>query len=123
MKDAVMTWHPEPNAGGTYQVWDATEEEQIWATRLTPSGWFKDDVLFEFFGDPEDFQAKGCTVKSKSRSQFISYYDYSTNYCNMWNVINTVQMPEGGNALDTATIEVSDCKWAPSDPKTTCMKY
>ena len=81
-------WHPEPNAGGDYELWDATEEESIWATRTTPVKNYVDDVLFEFFGDPTDFRVPGCTVKAKSRSQSLSVYDYNTNYCNMWNVIN-----------------------------------
>ena len=88
MKDSIEMWHPEPNAGGDYELWDATEEESIWATRTTPVKNYVDDVLFEFFGDPTDFRVPGCTVKAKSRSQSLSVYDYNTNYCNMWNVIN-----------------------------------
>ena len=55
MKDAVETWHPEPKANGTYAIWDAIEEERIWATRTTPVHKYVDDVLFEYFGNPDDF--------------------------------------------------------------------
>ena len=52
MKDAVETWHPEPNgANGTYAIWDVTEDESIWATRTTPIKKYVDDILFEFIGD------------------------------------------------------------------------
>ena len=66
MKDAVQTWHPEPKAGGTYKVWEATEEESMWVTRTTPAKHYVDDIMFEYFGNPDDFQAAGCTVKAKS---------------------------------------------------------
>ena len=56
MKDAVETWHPEPNgANGTYALWDVTEEESIWVTRTTPIKKYVDDIIFEYFGDSEDF--------------------------------------------------------------------
>ena len=64
IKDTVEMWQPEPTAGGIYNVWLATEEETIWATRTTPVKKYVDDILFEFFGDPKDFRAPGCTVKS-----------------------------------------------------------
>ena len=62
MKEAVEDWHPEPKAGGTYAVWDITEEEQIWVTRTTPVKKYVDDVIFDYFGNPADFEAPGCTV-------------------------------------------------------------
>ena len=118
MKDAVFEWHPEPNAKGTYKVWDAIEEEQIWATRTTPVKKYVDDVMWQFFGNSEDFQTEGCTVKAASRSRSLSYYDYNTNFCNMWNVLTVV---DGPDALAGLTTE--ECKWRPQDPKETCMKY
>ena len=69
MKDAVETWHPEPNgANGTYAVWDVVEEEYIWATRTDPIKTYIADILFEFFGNPDDIQDEGCTINAKSRS-------------------------------------------------------
>ena len=68
MKDRIETWHPEPWAGGTYSVWDAIEEERIWATRKMAKRDRTDDVLFEYFGNSADFQAEGCTVKGTSRT-------------------------------------------------------
>uniref|UniRef100_A0A7S3IQY0 Uncharacterized protein n=1 Tax=Strombidium inclinatum TaxID=197538 RepID=A0A7S3IQY0_9SPIT len=120
MKDKIELWHPEPGANGSYKIWDAVEEEQIWATRTTPTKGYVDDILFDYFGDPKDFEKKGCSVSSKSRSQTLSFYDYHTNYCNMWNVLNEVE--KDADLLGDA-IEVSDCKWAPKDPATTCAKY
>ena len=123
MKDNVMSWHPEPVTGGEYEIWHAVEEENIWAVRSSPKLNFKDDVLFEFFGDPSDFEAKGCSVKGKSRSRFPSYYDFDTNYCNMWNVFNAVTQHFGSSYPDEAILSSSECKWAPKDPVKTCQKY
>ena len=116
MKDSIEMWHPEPNAGGDYELWDAIEEERIWATRTTPVKKYVDDVLFEFFGDPTDFRVPGCTIKAKSRSQSLSVYDYNTNYCNMWNVINQVTGEQGD-------IDVSECAWPSKTPEVDCLKY
>ena len=56
MKNAVETWHPEPNgANGNYATVDIIEEERIWATRTTPIHKYVDDVLFEFSSDSGDF--------------------------------------------------------------------
>ena len=120
MKDRVMMWHPEPEAKGTYKVWDATELESLWATRTVPSGKYTDDILFDFLPvDPNDFQIKKCTIAAKSRSQSLSYYDYETNYCNMWNVIKETVADHN----DLPTIQTSDCKWIPKDPATRCQTY
>ena len=118
MKDAAEEWHPEPKAGGIYALWDSVEEEQIWVTRTTPTKHYVDDVIFDYFGNPADFETSGCTVQAKSRSQTMSYYDYDTNYCNMWNVLSVV---DGEAALKG--VKTSDCKWVPKDPATTCAKY
>ena len=87
MKDHVEIWNPEPLTGGQYAIWDVTEMQTMWLTRTTPVQKYVDDISFEFNGDPDNFQAPGCTVNGKSRSQTLSYYDYNTNYCNMWNLI------------------------------------
>jgi hypothetical protein len=49
-------------------------------TRTTPVKKYVDDIAFEFSQTGAD-----CLVKARSRSQTLSYYDYATNYCNMWN--------------------------------------
>ena len=58
-----------------------------------------------------------CLVSSRSRSQTFSYYDYCTNYCNLWNVIK-----HGGVTSDLKT---ENCLWVPADSevKDTCAKY
>ena len=116
MKDAVETWTPEPGtAGGSYALWNSEEELNIWATRTTPVKKYVDDIYFEYTNSTGDFNTKGCTVAAKSRSQSLSYYDYSTNFCNMWNVFQVVK--------DTGSMAVSDCKFPADDPKTVCAKY
>ena len=117
MKQKTEDWQPEPNAGGIYSLWDAVEIENLWVTRTTPTHHYVDDIRWDYFGDEKNFQAKGCRVEGKSRSRTLSYYDYNTNYCNMWNVFN--QIPEAKNL----TAQTDQCKWVPKDPATTCMKY
>ena len=104
MKDLTEEWAPEPKAGGIYAMWTATEEEQLWVTRTTPTKHYIDDIIFEYFGNPADFEVKGCTVKGRSRSQTLSYYDYDTNFCNMWNVFDALKQP-------ITNMTVSDCKF------------
>lgn len=44
---------------------------------------YTDKFLFTY----NDIQAKGCIVTGCSVAQSASYYDYSTNYCNMHNLL------------------------------------
>ena len=55
--------------------------------------------------NPDDFNVAGCTVKARSVSSNLGYWDEEANYCNMWNVFNTVY------GFDKATVSVSECKW------------
>ena len=90
-----------------------------------------DDILFDFVSSSDDFTKGSCTVKAKSRSQTLSYYDYNTNYCNMWNVLAQVpakypQVADQSVAPAdwlTQALVTEDCKWAPEDPKKTCAVY
>ena len=70
----------EKNDGDEYQ-----EGQYIWSTRQTKNKKYTDDQMFEFNVDKQ-----GCQVKGHSRSQSLSYYDYSVNYCNLWNVYNAL---------------------------------
>ena len=98
-------------AGGDYQLKEDSLDDYVWVTRTTPVHKYVDDVLFEFTSDP-----KGCMVNMKSKSEPLSYYDYATNYCNMYNVIReTFQVPFGD-------VTVSNCKF-PAPDLATCDKY
>ena len=66
-------------------MFEEAENDYLWVTRETPSAHYIDDIIFEFI-DNEG----GCQLNSKSRSQSNSYFDYDTNYCNMWTVMNGV---------------------------------
>ena len=117
MHDKVEEWAPEPNAGGMYAVWDSTVEENLWATRTTPTKKYVDDILFDYFSSSDDFNLGSCRIQAKSRSQTLSIKDYNTNYCNMWNVIQSV--PEAKDL----EITTSECRYVPQDPATTCKVY
>ena len=103
-------------AGGLYAFVEK-DPNMIWVTRTTPVKKYVDDIRWDFFGNPDNFLVSGCKVTAKSRSRSLSYYDYNTNYCNMWNVFQTV--PEA----KSLKVETSECAWIPEDPVAVCSKY
>ena len=96
---------------GLYAIKEEGSGDYVWTTRTTPVSKYVDDIIFEVVSGSNG----GCTVNGKSKSESLSYYDYSTNYCNMWNVYNTV----GGASKLTPT----ECSWQPDDATVTCAKY
>lgn len=109
--ETVITNYEAGDAGaGVYAFVDKKQDTYFWVTRETPTHHYIDDIGFEFT------ESNGsCTVTSKSRSETLSVYDYSTNYCNMWNVLNTTGV--------FANTKVHDCAYPAADPTTTCAKY
>ena len=97
-------------AGGVYSMYEEQVDKYVWSTRLTRDGNYTDDQMFEL-----DEENTGCKVKGHSRSESQSVYDYSVNYCNLWNVYNGISA--------NPTVEVGDCASKPSDPVTTCARY
>ena len=45
----------------------------------------------------------------------MSVYDYSVNFCNLWNVWNST--------ASEFTFTVGDCAYPAADPTTTCATY
>ena len=84
--------------------------DYIWSTRLTKNKQYTDDQLFEFTTTFD-----GCSVAGHSRSESPSIYDYSVNFCNLWNVYN------GSGQKFTYT--VGDCASTAEDPTKTCAIY
>ena len=115
MDDIIRQWangdacaasgHP-----GHYSIFEEQNDSYIWSKRLTADGKYTDDQLFQFAETDA-----GCQVTGKSNSESISMYDYGVNFCNLWNVYNTV----GGATVSKA----SHCSVDPSDPVTTCARY
>ena len=62
-----------------------------------------------------DQTSTGCTVAGHSRSQNLSYFDHSTNFCNVWNVFNQTWAP-----FDLTT---GKCSFPAADPQTTCYNW
>ena len=107
----IRSWANGGPSGGLYAIYEESEgDHYIWSTRTTPVAKYVDDQIFQFTQDGSD-----CNVAAKSRSQTKSYYDYDTNYCNMWNVFT-----ELGSFTNLST---SDCQWVPSDAVATCAIY
>ena len=95
---------------GVYNLKEENENDYIWSTRLTKNKKYTDDQLFEF--QPSN---GGCSVVGRSRSQSMSYYDYSVNFCNLWNVYNGT-----GSKF---TYSTGKCGYPAKDPVTTCATY
>ena len=98
-------------AGGDYAIVQESAGSSVWVTRTTPVKHYVDDIIFEVSGT-----GATCNVVAKSQSQSLSYYDYDTNYCNMYNVFRN-------SGLTFGAITPSECKWVPDDAATTCNKY
>ena len=103
-----------PNQQGPAKGFYAPVEETgsvAWYTRRGAGGKYTDDV--EFVTSASN---GGCSVVSKSQSQSLSYYDYDTNYCNMYNPIRK-------SGLKFSAPKTSNCKFIPDDADTQCDKY
>ena len=109
LEATIKSFNPDP-AQGVYAVKEESTNDYVWTTRTTPVHKYVDDIIFQLTQSGPD-----CVVNAKSRSQTMSYYDYDTNYCNMWNVLS-----RSGTITDLST---SECKWVPDDITTTCAKY
>ena len=66
-------------AGGDYALKEDGLNDYVWVTRTTPVKHYVDDIIFELSS-----VSGGCAVNMRSRSETLSVYDYSTNYCNRW---------------------------------------
>ena len=74
-------------AGGVYQMYEEQNDVYIWSKRLTRDEKYTDDQLFEFTDTPN-----GCAIAGHSRSESMSVYDYSVNFCNLWNVYENLPL-------------------------------
>ena len=107
----VITGYAQGDVGrGVYDFVEQSENQYIWATRTTPVAKYVDDVGFEFTQVGND-----CRVQGSSKSRTTSYYDYSTNYCNMYNPIK--------NTGVYTSLTVSECKFPADEPDVVCNKY
>ena len=60
-------------------------------------------------------EGAGCKITGKSQSQSLSYYDYYTNYCNIYNPLRV-------SGLNFSEPKTSQCKYAaaPADRVAAC---
>ena len=112
--NVINTFRPEPLSKGFYNMVESVENDYIWVTRTTPVARYIDDIIFIFYEKTVD-NAPYCEVSARSRSQSFSYFDYNTNYCNMWIVYNSV----GGFEV----VDTSKCAWVPDNAKKICAIY
>lgn len=110
MKDLLTKYQAGDPGKGIYAFKEYVDDRYFWMTRTTPVRKYVDDIAFEFAQSCD-----GCTIKARSRSQSLSYYDYSTNYCNMWNPLHYTG--------EFSNLQVRDCKYPAEDPFTTCNIY
>lgn len=109
----VETFDPEPEAGGIYQPEKCHEGDStgdyVWANRLTGDKKYTDDVTINFY-EEGDY----CRVVGFSRSRVLSVYDYSTNYCNIRNLLFHTGVEFQGAP------EIVTCSYPPTDVAATC---
>ena len=98
---------------GVYTLKEESQNDYIWSTRLTKNKQYTDDQLFNFTQSDSNV----CTVVGHSRSQSMSVYDYSVNFCNLWNVYN------GLGIKFTYSIPKKQCAYPADDPASTCAVY
>jgi len=108
----IRSWAVSAPDSGSYIVKEESASDYIWSTRLTGGKKYTDDQIFEFTQN-----GTTCDVAARSRSQSMSVYDYSTNYCNMWTPLSHV----GG--MTTFVANKKQCAYPASDPETTCLLY
>ena len=111
-------------AGGAYGIHSEVDNKLLWVTRTNPTKHYVDDI--EFTLTPATAAASAynvggetCIIDARSRSESISYLDYDTNYCNMWNVVRK-------SGLDFDHFKtVGKCSGTPTDAErlATCNKY
>ena len=71
----------DPHNGGTYSLLASTNTSVLLGQRLTGSG--SATTYTDHFALTFSPTAAGCSVTACSQSQGMSFYDYSTNYCNI----------------------------------------
>ena len=104
---------------GTYRHFSREENKSVWTVRETANKKYQDDVVFELSGND-----KACNVNAHSRSQSFSLLDNGVNFCNMYNVVRTIDT----TITDKSNLSVGDCGGSfigtnePSDVKT-CDRY
>ena len=103
----VLTDFSENNkdpARGFYSKKEEDVNKTLWYTRLTSGKKYTDDMEYLFTD-----AGSSCKITGKSRSQSLSYYDYQTNYCNIYNPLRV-------SGLTFSEPSTSQCKY-PADPK------
>ena len=109
----VDTFKPEPEANGIYEAEQCHEGDKegdyVWANRLTGDRKYTDDVTINFYQE-----ADYCRVVGFSRSRVLSVYDYSTNYCNIRNLLFHTDVEFQGPP------EIVTCSYPPDDVMATC---
>eukprot|EP00744_Colponema_vietnamica_P004289 GILI01006434.1.p1 GENE.GILI01006434.1~~GILI01006434.1.p1 ORF type:complete len:197 (-),score=88.72 GILI01006434.1:154-672(-) len=113
LEKGVISGLVKDPSNGLYELLGKDEGKLVLrATRTTPVKKYVDDVILQLVQ-----QGDNCFVEGKSRSQSLSYYDYSTNFCNLYNPLRVLDIP-----FDK---DVQECKFHPADEEivATCDKY
>ena len=82
---------------GTYKLKEEKPSDYVWSTRLTANKKYTDDQIFEVSSNANG----GCNVHARSQSESLSYLDNNVNFCNMYNVLHSID--------ETMTYTVGDC--------------
>ena len=106
----LRSWATGDPSKGLIAIQEESSPAYIWTTRTTPIKKYVDDQIFELTQ-----VGSTCAVHARSRSQPTSVYDYDTNYCNLWNPLNSL----GG----MQNLTIKNCTYFPTVPADTCAIY
>ena len=113
----VKSGKDEASPPGSYSM-SQEDSTMVWATRTTANNKYTDDVMWAKVGDGS---ANTCTIQAKSKSKSLSYYDYSVNFCNMYNPLRAATGAAfTGDIVND--VKVSKCSY-PATATSTCDRY
>ena len=103
----------EDKIGGHYKFYEKQGDQWVWLKRTTANGKYTDNIQIE--GDSEIDNE--CRIVGKSQSEVLSYYDYETNYCNIYNLLFTLDQ------FPCSAPVAKSCKWQPTEAARECLKH
>ena len=92
--------------GGQYLYKERQAINYIWMIHNSKRGWYS-DVMFEPIQLGND-----CQIRGRSRTQSTFHSAGTENYCDLWNVYNSLD--------NYISLTVSSCSSTPVDPLKTC---
>ena len=145
--EAVFNWHPKSVGRGIYNPYQIDEPTgrpppyQMWVKRtISPKQYvygkmdflcglkdencstrklvYTDDIWMQFTAAA----GSGCEIEGRSISNNFAYYNYSNNFCNIWNLHTAI----GDDSALSNNLDIIGCdssEKTKESPKEICAKY